>query len=217
MRNEISIPFFFIFLLLLIILFPFIFIGVISAAFQNLGFSPLIALFLLLSSLIGSLVNIPIKKVKSWKEVRIGFHPMKELKETTIAVNVGGCIIPLIISIILIARFIKMYWIIMISTTIMTISCYKLSKIIPGRGIVLPFFFPPLIASIVAISFAHFGHPSAIAFISGVLGVLIGADLLNINKIGNLGSSVVSIGGAGTFDGIFLTGIISTLLVAIGS
>jgi len=37
-------------------------------------------------------------------------------------------------------------------------------------------------------------------------------DLLNLGKIRGLGASVASIGGAGTFDGIFLTGIFAVLL-----
>jgi uncharacterized membrane protein len=53
----------------------------------------------------------------------------------------------------------------------------------------------------------------ALAYISGVIGVLLGADLLNLRKVTKLGAPMMSIGGAGTFDGIFLTGIISVLLV----
>jgi uncharacterized membrane protein len=44
---------------------------------------------------------------------------------------------------------------------------------------------------------------------------LIGADLFNLRKIGNLGAPVASIGGAGTFDGIFLNGILAVLLAAL--
>jgi uncharacterized membrane protein len=51
-----------------------------------------------------------------------------------------------------------------------------------------------------------------VAYISGTLGVLIGADLLHLRHLAALRSPVVSIGGAGTFDGIFLTGIIAVLL-----
>ena len=46
-------------------------------------------------------------------------------------------------------------------------------------------------------------------FISGVIGTLIGADLRNLR---DLGAPVASIGGAGTFDGIFLIGIVAVLL-----
>jgi uncharacterized membrane protein len=51
-----------------------------------------------------------------------------------------------------------------------------------------------------------------IAFSSGVLGTLIGADLLHLNDIRKITTGVASIGGAGTFDGIVLSGFIATLL-----
>jgi uncharacterized membrane protein len=54
-----------------------------------------------------------------------------------------------------------------------------------------------------------------IKLISGPLGILIGADILNIGKIRNLGAPVASIGGAGTFDGIFLNGIMAVRLSVI--
>ena len=50
------------------------------------------------------------------------------------------------------------------------------------------------------------------AYVAGTTGVLIGADLLRINDIRQLGAPSASIGGAGTFDGIFLTGIVAVLL-----
>ncbi len=49
----------------------------------------------------------------------------------------------------------------------------------------------------------------------GSLGVLIGADLLNLGKLQGLGAPVASIGGAGTFDGIFVTGLIAVLLAGL--
>jgi uncharacterized membrane protein len=44
------------------------------------------------------------------------------------------------------------------------------------------------------------------------LGTLIGADLMNLGSIQGLHAPVLSIGGAGTFDGVFLTGILAVLL-----
>ncbi|MEM4643084.1 MAG: DUF1614 domain-containing protein [Candidatus Bathyarchaeia archaeon] len=78
-------------------------------------------------------------------------------------------------------------------------------------GIATPAFIPPLTAATVAYVIPS-NFPAAIAYISGVLGTLIGADLSNINKIPSLGAKVASIGGAGTFDGIFLSGVIAALL-----
>ena len=54
-----------------------------------------------------------------------------------------------------------------------------------------------------------------LAYIGGSMGTLIGADLFNLDRIGGLGAPVASIGGAGTFDGIFLTGILAVLLAGI--
>jgi uncharacterized membrane protein len=52
-----------------------------------------------------------------------------------------------------------------------------------------------------------------VAYVSGVLGTLIGADLSNLGVIPKLGAPIASIGGAGTFDGVFLSGIIAVLLI----
>jgi uncharacterized membrane protein len=57
--------------------------------------------------------------------------------------------------------------------------------------------------------------PTQIAYVGGTLGTLIGADLLNLRRVEGIGAPVVSIGGAGTFDGVYLTGLISVLLVLI--
>ena len=72
-------------------------------------------------------------------------------------------------------------------------------------------FGPPIIAALCGYLLGGH-HADAVAYVSGVLGTLIGADLLNLSKIKGLGAPVASIGGAGTFDGIFLTGIVAVLL-----
>ncbi len=135
---------------------------------------------------------------------------------TVIAANVGGAVIPVVISGILIVRFPQMITPVIIGTAICVLVSYTFARPIPGMGIGMPIFVAPLTAAIVAVILA-FVFPEAvrtvIAYICGVLGVLIGADLLNLNKIKNLGAPTASIGGAGTFDGIFLTGILAVLLV----
>jgi len=55
--------------------------------------------------------------------------------------------------------------------------------------------------------------PAQVAYVGGTLGTLVGADLLNLGRLPELGAPVVSVGGAGTFDGIYLTGLVSVLLV----
>jgi uncharacterized membrane protein len=77
-------------------------------------------------------------------------------------------------------------------------------------------FVPPLSAAVVAL-FLSRAHAPALAYIGGSIGCLVGADLLSLDKIQGLGAPVASIGGAGTFDGIFLTGAFAVLLASIFS
>ena len=55
-------------------------------------------------------------------------------------------------------------------------------------------------------------HSAALAYVSGTLGVLIGAELMRLKDIRRMGTPLADIGGAGTFDGIFMTGIVAVLL-----
>ncbi len=50
---------------------------------------------------------------------------------------------------------------------------------------------------------------------AGTFGTLVGADLLNMPRVRRLQAPVVSIGGAGTFDGVFLTGLVAVLLASL--
>ena len=85
---------------------------------------------------------------------------------------------------------------------------------VPGIGIAVPLFFPAAVTAVVALSLSReFAAP--LAYIGGSLGTLIGADLTNLDKVRGLGAPVASIGGAGTFDGIFLTGILAVLLAGL--
>lgn len=84
----------------------------------------------------------------------------------------------------------------------------------PGLGIAVPPLAPPLLAAAAALIIAP-DTAAAVAYIAGSLGTLIGADLLNLRRLGELGAGVASIGGAGTFDGIFLSGIMAVVLVGL--
>jgi uncharacterized membrane protein len=79
-------------------------------------------------------------------------------------------------------------------------------------GIVMPAFVPPLVAVVSAVLLAPTGHSASVAYVAGSMGTLIGADLLNWKEFRKLGAQMISIGGAGIFDGIFLVGILAALL-----
>jgi uncharacterized membrane protein len=92
-----------------------------------------------------------------------------------------------------------------------SVLSYKFSRLIPGLGVGMPVFLAPLTSALVALALDP-EHAAHLAYISGVFGVLIGADILRLKTIAALGTPVAAIGGAGTFDGIFMTGIIAALL-----
>jgi uncharacterized membrane protein len=94
----------------------------------------------------------------------------------------------------------------------------RVARPVKGLGIVTPALLPPLSAALAALLLVYAGGGPhdlifLIAYVGGTLGTLIGADLLNLDKIRDLGAPVASIGGAGTFDGVFLSGLIAVLLV----
>lgn len=212
---------FFLVLIFLIILLPLI----VSGAFRALGFDLKTTVALFLFSLFGSAINIPLHTVRhrgvvtvTRPKVFFGFIYPEAKKEyrvtkTTIAINLGGALIPIFICAYLVFGHLELLWQFLVGAGIVSIICYKLARPVPGIGITLPALVPPFLAAIVALLMPG-GSSIIIAYVSGVVGVLFGADLLNLNEITRSGVRVLSIGGAGTFDGIFLTGIVSVLLVA---
>ena len=211
--------FIFLFFFIWVFLFGFLHLGLIGYAFYKIGISANHMMLLLLLSLLGSFINIPVKKIPNnqlvIKEVMTywGFRvkiPCYQPNYTIIAINVGGAIIPVLISVYLIGQFGHIFQTI-IAVIIVSMVTHRFAQPVPGLGIALPLFIPPIIAALTAIILAP-NHAPALAYIAGTLGTLIGADLMNLKKIETLGAPVASIGGAGTFDGIFFTGILAVLL-----
>lgn len=209
-----------IFLLFLFVI-PFIIFMMPAVAFAKLGLSPFVGLAFFWFSLIGSLVNIPIYRreldyYEEPDEITTMFNRFFGVRlpsfqqEQVISINLGGAILPGILCLYLLSRV--NFGPVFLATTVTTLFSYFLSKPVKGVGIVIPAFIPPIIAAVAAIIFAAQGNAPAVAYISGVLGTLIGADLLRLHQIKSFGVSFLSIGGAGVFDGIFIVGIISVLL-----
>lgn len=201
------------FILFLPVLFLLIFFNVTTFSLGRLGVSPETALLILLFILIGSIINIPLTKKTTYYARRrlFGWFDVPVRYESGLAINLGGAIIPLILSIYLLLRV--PLGPVAIATVVMIAICKFMTRAVPGRGLTIPMFIPPILAALLAILLAReFAAPCA--YISGVLGTLIGGDLLNLGKARKLGAGMVSIGGAGVFDGIFLVGIVSVLLTA---
>ena len=127
--------------------------------------------------------------------------------------NVGGAVIPILLSFYLHMRY-DLWAAGAVATAIVAFVVHRMATPVPGVGISVPTFAPPLLAAGAALVLSRrFAAP--IAYIGGSLGVLIGADLTNLGRLRSLGAPVASIGGAGTFDGIFLTGVIAVLLASL--
>jgi uncharacterized membrane protein len=194
-------------------------LDVITISYGELGVSQDAAIALLAATLIGSMINVPISSKKvEYEESRIPlfrylyFSSPPRVTTQTIAVNVGGALIPTGFSIYLMphAQFVPT----LISTLAVILVARLFARVVPGVGITMPGFITPLVSAGLALLLSR-SHPAPVAFISGTLGTLIGADLLNWPNFKKLGSSMISIGGAGVFDGVFLSGILAVALSAV--
>lgn len=207
-------------LLLFGLLMTFVQVGLLAIAFEKLGLSPESGLVLLLCALFGSLINLPVARIPAetpeggppppWPGLLRG--PQLPFTGTTlIAVNVGGCVIPVLFSLHLVRQIDLSPSELLLAIAAVTGVAYGFSRPVPRLGVAMPVFVAPLTAALAAV-LIDVEHSAALAYISGTLGVLIGADLLRLPDIRKLGTPIASIGGAGTFDGIFITGIVAALL-----
>jgi uncharacterized membrane protein len=210
--------------LFLVLVVGLVFVGAVGLAFRQVGFSSEITVLILVATFFGSYVNIPLLKLKAMipiiREEYVSFFgivfriPQFEYGETTtlVAINMGGAIIPTLVSLYLLWKLPSATLYALIGIAIVATITHLVAKPVKGLGIATPAFIPPLAAALAAYILPS-GAPTIVAYVSGVLGTLIGADITNLHKIPQLGAKIASIGGAGTFDGIFLSGIIAALLV----
>jgi uncharacterized membrane protein len=220
---PLSPAFFAILVALFLVLVALIQVGILRYAYMRLGVSSGAALSLLLASLIGSYVNIPLiqlpeQHILSGREVWSFGVPYSvpvvvDWPGTVIAINVGGALIPTLMSLYLLAKN-QAWGLGLVATACVAAVCYWLAQPVPGVGIALPTFVPAITAAIAAWVLSR-RYAAPLAYIGGSMGTLIGADLLNLGAIQGLGAPVASIGGAGTFDGIFLTAILAVLIAGL--
>jgi len=196
-------------------------VGAITFAFDKLGLSVGGVFLLLFGSLFGSLINLPLFSVQSESPVEVPpptpLHRLLQLPvmpfsgRTIVAINVGGGLVPIFFSLYLLAHNPLPLWQPLLGVAAVAALSRALSRPIPGIGIGMPIFVAPLGAAIFAL-LVNASYSAPLAYISGTLGVLVGADLLRLADIRHMGTPFASIGGAGTFDGIFITGIVAVLL-----
>ena len=193
-------PFVLILLLVFAAIVALIELRVIQYAYQRIGIDRRYVFSVLLLSLLGSYLNIPVAVLA----------PTDDLPATVVEVNVGGAIIPTLLSVYLFIKG-RDYWRPVVATIVVMLLVNQLAYPVRNEGIATPMFLPPIAAAVSALLLSRKSAPQ-IAYIAGCMGTLLGADVLNLWRVQALGAPAVSIGGAGTFDGVFLTGIIAVLL-----
>jgi len=200
-------------------------IGLMSRVSNALGLNPLTVTLILFASLIGSYVNVPIarlpgERVVSREVVEIMGVPFMapvavDWPGTVLAINVGGAVIPILLSFYLLVRY-ELWTLGLIAVGIVAFFVHQMAVAVPGLGISVPTFAPTLLAAFVGLVLSR-RYAAPLAYIGGSVGVLVGADLLNLGLLRSLGAPVASIGGAGTFDGVFLSGVIAVVLASLAS
>jgi uncharacterized membrane protein len=211
------------FLLSLAVLGALLLVNVAAYAYSRLGIEGGWALVVLAASLVGSWLNIPVAHLRG----ETVFEPavvrvfgmlyvipaQRRTATKIVAVNVGGAVIPVALSAFLVVHN-GIGWKALAATALVSAAVHWWARVVPGVGVVVPTLLPPLAA--VAAAWVLNAQPiAAVAYVAGTLGTLVGADLLNLRRVRSLDAPVLSIGGAGTFDGIFVTGILAVLLAAV--
>lgn len=222
---PIALPLFILLILLVPVALILIMLNIGFAVFEVLGFTPGITALIFLGIIIGSVINIPIHEFTTRREIEgpalfesgVPYRIRWRESKTVLAINVGGGIIPLVLSIYFLTSIPLEAF--LVTTSIVSLIAYFTSRPVTGWGVTLPMLIPPLATIAIAYAVLHLqgslSHLARLAFASGVFGVIIGADLLNLPKMRKSGAPWMSIGGAGTFDGILLTAIFATMAAAL--
>jgi uncharacterized membrane protein len=223
MVPPLTLPFLLILVVLFLVLLGLVQVGTLVYAYERIGIDRDWLFALLGLSIVGSVVNLPLARLRG--EVIVGprivrFYgarylvpEVRERRDTVVAVNVGGALVPAGLAGYLIARD-HLGRHALLAVAIVAAVSFLLARPVRGVGIVLPGLVPPVVAALAALAIDEPVAP-ALAYVAGVLGTLVGADLLNLPRIRRLGAPVASIGGAGTFDGIFLSGLIAVLIAGL--
>lgn len=209
-------------------LVPLVALDLMEQALRNLHLSGPAVLATMVGILVGGLINVPIYRIEHETTQPVmrgyflpgwGWVPLpRQPQQTIVAVNVGGCLIPAALAVYE-ARLAwsdpQARWGLVVACFVNVAVCYWLARPIAGVGIAVPALVPPLVA--VLLAWLFLGHADSdlrapVAFVAGVCGPLVGADLLHLREFARVPAGIISIGGAGTFDGIVISGLAAAFL-----
>jgi uncharacterized membrane protein len=217
---PVALPLVLLLALLLVVLVVLVELRVLAYAYRKIGVAPRYVFLVMVLSLLGSQVNIPLYSIPVSRIHRpppsgmldwtYGMPHMMQRRSTVVAVNVGGALIPALVSLYLFLRL-RLKGRMIVAVAVVALVVNRMAHIVPGAGIAVPMLAPPLVAAGIALLLS-FRQAPPVAYVAGSMGTLIGADLMNLPRVAEIGAPLASIGGAGTFDGVFLTGIIAGLI-----
>ena len=196
--------------------------GALTYAYARLGIDRGWAEVLLLLTVLGAWANVPVAhfpgeaertdKTVSYFGVQYRVPAIVRRGEMVVAVNVGGALVPAGLAAFLIVNA-GLGLRALVAVAVVAVVVNRFAKPLPGVGVVVHTLIPPILA-VAAAEIIGGRSIAALAYVGGTLGTLVGADLVNLPRVRRWGAPLVSIGGAGTFDGIFVTGVIAVLLAA---
>ncbi|MGZ4602902.1 MAG: DUF1614 domain-containing protein [Kineosporiaceae bacterium] len=199
-------------------------VQVVGTAFWLTGLSPAWAVTALVGGLLGSAVDVPVARIRTadhqlefvslvrWGEVYL--VPVVRRSTVVVAVNLGGALVPAVVSGYLLLR--TGQWAdATIAVLVVAAVAHQAARPAPGVGVLLPVTLPAVVAAGVALIVAPSVAAPAVAYVGGTIGTVLGADLTNLGWLRHAHASAVSIGGAGTFDAVFVAGVLGVLLTAL--
>jgi uncharacterized membrane protein len=198
-----------------------------SPLHHALGLSVLEAMALYVALLVAGFVNLPVFEFKSRRDSEqkhvsyLGKKyplPVWHGHKTVVSINIGGSVLALLASAYL-AQTLPLTTT-LLSIAIVALGIFLLSKPSRSAGFYVPALVPPLLSLLVALACLHlYGGElydcARLTFIAGTAGTLVGTTLLNAPRLEKLGTGMISVGGLGTFDGIILTGLLSTIMACL--
>ncbi len=199
----------------------FVQVGLVSIAFEKLGLSKEAAYLLLMCTLVGSLFNLPLFSLTADSDVppkepadlmRLPFLRTPAVAgKVIVVVNVGGAVVPVAFSLYLLDHNPLNVLQVVMAVAAVSLVARAISRPFLGIGIGMPTLIAPIAAALIA-TILDPAQRAPLAYIGGTLGVLLGADLSRLKDIRKLGAPIAAIGGAGTFDGVYVTGLLAVLL-----
>jgi uncharacterized membrane protein len=210
--------------MVLMLMMPFVYADLMQSALLKLQVSTQAAGLIVAGIFVGSLINIPVKRVA--RDEMVPVHPLavfglgrwlpdmtRTRAETVVAVNVGGCLVPTALATYEVVRLATTTAVpALLGAVLLNVAvCYAVARPVRGVGIQMPGLVPPLVAATSALLLAP-AYATPVAYVAGTIGPLVGADLLHIRQMERMDAGMLSIGGAGTFDGILLSGIAALYL-----